>query len=272
MVQAAVDVEMNAADEVVSKMRALRMGVGQRMRQLDALHGSFNGPITDYRQQAAGMPLYARPGGPPPAPSYNNPAMTATSSRMQQQGRYPAGLGPIYNAPSTSSPYPYQAVPPHLQHRIPQQYWGHEDQYAAAERERVMATEDTRVMFNPYPELVHNNIYGVAKGIGSVLDVAMNSLNTRLPAQEVKKEHPAPTVSPTLAQATAAAAEKVAITTADTKATVAVPAVAAPSAPAAAPPAVAATSPPPAVTPAKGKYNYQKHVSIFATSLILCAL
>ena len=40
---------------------------------------------------------------------------------------------------------------------------------------------DHRKAFNPYPDLVHENIFSISKGICSILDVTMTTLNSRLP-------------------------------------------------------------------------------------------
>lgn len=86
------------------------------------------------------------------------------------------------------------------------------------------------MLFNPYPDLVHDNIYGVARGIGSALDVAMNSLHARLPVAVEEAAPPPPTVSPSLADATAHAATEVLLTAAESEKNV-VPPPGAPPAP-----------------------------------------
>ena len=64
--------------------------------------------------------------------------------------------------------------------------WGLESYYKAIEEEQLEATKDTRKLFNPYPDLVHENIFTVAKGISSILDVTMEVLNKRLPSENIK--------------------------------------------------------------------------------------
>ena len=59
--------------------------------------------------------------------------------------------------------------------------WGLESYYKALDDEELEATKDTRKLFNPYPDLVHDNIFKVAKGITSILDVTIDVLHKRLP-------------------------------------------------------------------------------------------
>ena len=84
-----------------------------------------------------------------------------------------------------------------------------EEYYNSLVEDQLAATQDTRTLFNPFPELVHSNILGVNKGIQAALDVTMRTLHARLPEEVIKRSPPAPAVHPTLAEATAAAAHSV---------------------------------------------------------------
>lgn len=199
MVQAAVDIEMSAADEVFAKMRSLRSQLGDRMRHLDALHSSVN-PAPHPSQQhpplqqvggRLGIPLYARPGGPPPAPMH---LARPGAPRPQYVPHMAQGVHFPY---PRAHPYqqPHSAVPP--------QYWGLEEYYAAQEAERQAA------LGNPLG-LDHMGVYGVAEGIHSVLDGTMAELQSKLPAPAPTPTPAAvPEPSPSLEEATVTAAKAV---------------------------------------------------------------
>ena len=226
LVQAAVDVDMAAAEETVRKMRDLRMVLGGRMRQLDALNSSLgyhagafnNNSSTGNGQYPQGMPLYARPGGPPPAPGggggggyYPAGEPVRFSAGHPAAGHhlpaYPAGLSPMAqydylpSGQQQQHPFPY----PHPQQQQPGMYWGLESYYAAQEQARLDATQDSRALFNPFPDLVHSNIYGVSKGVHSALDVAMDTLNKRLPGDKAAMTAMVAAASASAAASTAAA-------------------------------------------------------------------
>ena len=78
-IQHAIDNEMTAADEILYRMRALRTGLGQRLRRLDALHAQV--------MNDADSGIYI-----PPAAS----AAVAPSSMINSSGRPP--LPPAHNA------------------------------------------------------------------------------------------------------------------------------------------------------------------------------
>lgn len=82
--------------------------------------------------------------------------------------------------------------------------------YNAQIDQNIARTEDSRKIFNPFPELVHGNILGVNKAISSALDVTMASLHARLPGEIPRTAPPsAPPVHPSLDQAASAAAHTV---------------------------------------------------------------
>jgi hypothetical protein len=181
-----VDVEMSAADELVAKMRALRTGLGVRMRHLDALHGSVMPAPTSYRpvpggaNGPVGLPLYARPYGPPPAPMHG-----PGGNAWYYQGHQYGGAQGHYGSAHPGGP----------------QYWGLEAYYEAQEQERLASISRP-------PEYMHMDVYGVAKGVTSVLDTTMSNLKAHLPEAVVKPPAPAPQPSPSLSEATVAAAAK----------------------------------------------------------------
>lgn len=197
--QSALDSEVAALDTAHHQIRALQLQLNQRVRHLDALHSSLTVPPTQLQAQThflregahgptrGGIPLYARPSGPP----------QMQGRAPGQHGAYPAGLAPMAVADLNYTAPPARA------------YSALEEYYNAQIEDRLAATEDTRVLFNPFPQLVHSNIMGVNKGIHSALDVAMQSLHARLPGEPPKQYTPVPVVRPTLAEATEAAAHKV---------------------------------------------------------------
>jgi hypothetical protein len=219
MVQAAVDVEMSAADATYHKMNELRTGLGFKMRQLDALSSGLGvnmGPAVGAGAGAgaSNFPPMHRPGGPSGLGGHSGPPHVSMYPVMHGGNTpyYPAGLGPMsYNdAQLNHANVPYQmagaASAGAMQAGRPQQqpYWGLEQYYAAQEQQYLDNTQDTRKLFNPFPDLVHQNIYGVSKGISAALDIAMESLKTRLPADKHSRAPPAPRPEPFMSSAVAA--------------------------------------------------------------------
>lgn len=219
LVQSALDSEIAAVDSAYNQIRALHHQLGNRVRHLDALHGSISCPpavpVSAYQRSAqthflregtqgagrGGIPLYARPGGVPPAALHGRAVSPSQDHHHQQHvqhahGSYPAGLGPMAVA-NINYAAPVRA------------YSALEEYYNALAENQLAATEDTRTLFNPFPELVHSNILGVNKGIQSALDVTMRTLHARLPEQVPARTPVPPAVHPTLAEATAAAAHTV---------------------------------------------------------------
>ena len=240
MVQAAVDVEMGAADSVLAKMRALRQGLGERMRHLDALHASIGigsqhgaapspaiaaagrgggggagagvGVVPSQPVQgswaphsaaaasggpgaaAAGLPLYARPGGPPlgvgrlpPGYPHQHPSQwQAHGPRSHETAVFPSSRPNPFLPGQFISSTASDGAGAALRNMQQNPYWGLEDYYAHLYEDWLAATEDTRKMWNPYPDLVHENVLSVSKGISSALDSAMNILQHRLPVTDVQ--------------------------------------------------------------------------------------
>jgi len=199
MMQSPLDSELAALDSTHHQIRALHHQLGNRMRHLDALHSSLTVPPAPLQAQThflhegargpvrGGIPLYARPNGPPPHMPHGQP------SSHGHNGAYPAGLAPMAVADLNYTAPPARA------------YSALEEYYNAQVADRLAATEDTRVLFNPFPELVHSNLMGVNKGIHSALDVAMHTLHARLPGEPPRKYTPPPVITPSLAEATDAA-------------------------------------------------------------------
>lgn len=168
LMQQAIDNELHNADEVHRHMRQLRTSLGTRFRQMDAMYESVLPPsrtLDPFGMRSDPMAQQPHTGARGVTFQPSQPTLQAHNVGDLLHGR----ARPI--APPGS------------------RFWGMEEQLEQQQQhdERFphqRRDDDTRKIWNPYPDLICENVFTASKGIASVLDSAMDTLNKRLPEKK----------------------------------------------------------------------------------------